>query len=78
MDTQQKVNIIITKLNDIYPNPPIPLHHINNFTLLVAVILSAQSTDKKVNELTPKLFRAAPNPYLMYNLGQLNIYNYIK
>ena len=49
--------IIISELQKLYPEPPIPLNHNGPFTLLIAVVLSAQSTDKKVNELTEGLFK---------------------
>ena len=52
-------------LDGLYPDPPIPLHHSDHFTLLVSVVLSAQTTDKKVNQVTPELFRRAPNPAAM-------------
>ena len=48
----ERAKIILKELKKLYPSPPIPLNHTNPFTLLVAVVLSAQSTDKKVNELT--------------------------
>jgi len=70
--------IILKELNKLYPEPPIPLNHKNPFTLLVAVVLSAQSTDKKVNELTKDLFEIADTPSKMVNLGIDNIYKYIK
>jgi endonuclease-3 len=54
-----KVKFITSTLEDLYPEPDIPLNHENNFTFLVAVMLSAQSTDKKVNEITPELFQIA-------------------
>ena len=78
MKKQERVTIIINKLNQLYPNPPIPLNHTNNFTLLIAVVLSAQSTDKKVNELTPSLFNLASNPKDMILLGEKKIHSYIK
>ncbi len=78
MKKKERANIIIARLQAIYPEPPIPLNHSNHFTLLVAVVLSAQSTDKKVNELTLDLFKVADNPCDMYNLGEATIYNYIK
>ncbi len=78
MKKEERVQIIIKRLEEIYPETPIPLNHQNSFTLLVAVVLSAQSTDKKVNELTNELFRIAPSPKAMYELGEQNIYNYIK
>ena len=70
--------IIICELQKLYPEPPIPLNHNGPFTLLIAVVLSAQSTDKKVNELTEELFKVADNPKKMVNLGIDNIYKYIK
>ncbi len=70
--------IIICELQKLYPEPPIPLNHNNPFTLLIAVVLSAQSTDKKVNELTEELFKVADTPRKMVNLGIDNIYKYIK
>ena len=78
MKKVDRVKIIIKRLEEIYPETPIPLEHQNVFTLLVAVALSAQSTDKKVNELTKDLFKVAPIPLEMYRLGENNIYNYIK
>lgn len=56
-------------LNDLYPNTPIPLKHKDSYTLLVAVMLSAQTTDKKVNEVTPNLFKHADNPHSMSKLS---------
>ena len=70
--------IIICELQKLYPETPIPLNHNGPFTLLIAVVLSAQSTDKKVNELTEGLFKVADNPKKMVNLGIDNIYKYIK
>ena len=70
--------IIIFELQKLYPETPIPLNHDGPFTLLIAVVLSAQSTDKKVNELTERLFKVADNPKKMVNLGIDNIYKYIK
>ena len=72
-------SILIRKeLQKLYPNPPIPLNHENPFTLLVAVVLSAQSTDKKVNQLTKILFKKANTPEKMLELGVSNIYSDIK
>ena len=59
MKLANKVKFITSTLEDLYPEPDIPLNHENNFTFLVAVMLSAQSTDKKVNEITPELFQIA-------------------
>ncbi len=78
MKKNERVKIIIKRLEEIYPETPIPLDHQNPFTLLVAVVLSAQSTDKKVNELTKELFNAAHSAEAMYKLGEKNIYNCIK
>lgn len=57
------------RLEELYPDPPIPLDHDDAFTLLVAVLLSAQCTDKKVNEVTPELFRVGGTPQTMAALG---------
>ena len=78
MRLKQKVEYIISKLEELYPNPEIPLEHENNFTFLVAVMLSAQSTDKKVNEITPNLFSKANNPKDMDKLSIDEIQNIIK
>tara|TARA_Y100000816_G_C25997262_1_gene520949 strand:+ start:188 stop:841 length:654 start_codon:yes stop_codon:yes gene_type:complete len=78
MRKSDRAKIILKELNNLYPYPPIPLDHKNAFTLLVAVVLSAQSTDKKVNELTKDLFKVADTPEKMAKLGQAGIYNYIK
>ena len=77
MKKADRVKIIIKRLEEIYPETPIPLDHKNDFTLLVAVALSAQSTDKKVNELTKDLFKVAPTPLRMHSLGEKRIYHYI-
>ncbi len=74
----ERAKIIINELDKLYPVTPIPLDHINPYTLLVAVVLSAQSTDKKVNELTKDLFIKADTPEKMIKLGIKNIYQYIK
>ena len=78
MKKLERVKVIIKRLEEIYPETPIPLDHQNDFTLLVAVVLSAQSTDKKVNELTQTLFEFATSAEKMYRLGESNIYNHIK
>ena len=78
MKKSQRAEIILKELEKLYPSPPIPLDHKNPFTLLVAVVLSAQSTDKKVNELTKELFKVADNPEKMLKLGISGIYEYIK
>ena len=78
MRKKDRAEIILKELKKLYPSPPIPLDHKNAFTLLVAVVLSAQSTDKKVNELTKSLFKVADNPEKMEKLGISGIYKYIK
>ena len=78
MRLKQKVEYIASKLEELYPNPEIPLDHENNFTFLVAVMLSAQSTDKKVNEITPKLFSKANTPEKMDRLEINEIRDYIR
>jgi endonuclease III len=65
MNRRDKAERIGAILDRLYPEPPIPLHHRDPFTLLVAVMLSAQTTDKKVNEVTPALFEEAPDPESM-------------
>ena len=62
---EEKIGIILDRL---YPDPPIPLEHSSAYTLLVAVMLSAQTTDKMVNKVTPQLFKKANTPELMATL----------
>ena len=69
MKQNEKNKFILSTLEKLYPNPQIPLKHENNFTFLVAVMLSAQSTDKKVNEITPKLFDVANNAKKMSKIA---------
>ena len=78
MRKSERAEIIRKELKKLYPSPPIPLDHTNAYTLLVAVVLSAQSTDKKVNELTKSLFKVADNPEKMLKLGINGIYEFIK
>lgn len=78
MNKKARADLIRDRLDSIYPNPKVPLSHNNSFTLLIAVVLSAQSTDKKVNELTPDLFRSGDTPEAMKSLGKDGIYNIIK
>jgi endonuclease-3 len=68
MNKAQRVAFILAKLSSLYPNPPIPLEHKDAFTLLIAVLLSAQCTDARVNSLTPALFALADNPFAMAKL----------
>jgi endonuclease III len=75
LEKAEKIRVI---LEDLYPRVPIPLTHQDPFTLLVAVVLSAQTTDKKVNEVTPNLFKEAPNPAAMRQLSVEHIKNLIR
>ncbi|QAA80961.1 endonuclease III [Aequorivita sp. H23M31] len=68
MTKKEKVNFVLETLNKIYPQVPIPLDHKDPYTLLIAVLLSAQSTDVRVNQITPILFEIADNPYDMVKL----------
>jgi len=69
MTKQEKVNFVINTLNDLYPEIPIPLDHKDPYTLLVAVLLSAQCTDVRVNQITPLLFAKADNPTDMIKMS---------
>ena len=71
----KKINAILDKL---YPSTPIPLDHCSAYTLLVAVMLSAQTTDKKVNQVTPELFKQANTPEKMSKLSTRTIQNLIR
>jgi endonuclease-3 len=75
---QERADVVRQRLGELYPETPIPLVHGDEFTLLVAVLLSAQCTDKKVNEVTPALFKAAPTPEKMQVLGQEKILEFIR
>ena len=68
MTKQDKVNFIIKTLDELYPTIPIPLDHKDPYTLLIAVLMSAQSTDVRVNQITPLLFARADNPFAMVRL----------
>ena len=74
----ERVAYIQKKLNALYPHPPIPLDHTNVFTLLVAVLLSAQCTDERVNKVTPALFALADNPWDMARLPEQKILELIR
>ena len=78
MKLSHKTKFVISVLNELYPEPEIPLEHENNFTFLVAVMLSAQSTDKKVNQITPKLFAKANTPEKMDKLSEKEIRTLIR
>lgn len=78
MTKQEKVQFVIDTLQEIYPHVPIPLDHKDPYTLLIAVLLSAQSTDVRVNQITPLLFAKADNPYAMVKLSVEEIREIIK
>lgn len=69
MTKKEKIEFVINTLNSLYPEIPIPLDHKDPYTLLIAVLLSAQSTDVRVNQITPILFAKADNPYDMVKLS---------
>lgn len=71
----RRIQAILAKL---YPKPPIPLHHHDPFSLLVAVLLSAQTTDERVNQVTPGLFAEAPTPAAMVELGEARILEHVR
>ena len=74
----ERASIVLKILEAHYPKTPVPLDHQDNFTLLVAVLLSAQCTDERVNKVTPKLFQLADNPRDMRTKSPEEIYNIIK
>lgn len=78
MNKKEKVQFVIDTLQEIYPQVPIPLDHKDPYTLLIAVLLSAQSTDVRVNQITPLLFEKADNPYAMVQLSVEEIREIIK
>lgn len=78
MKRAEKADRIAQQLEELYPETPIPLDHRDPFTLLIAVLLSAQTTDKKVNEVTPALFERAPTPAKMAELEVEEIRQYIR
>ena len=78
MKKLERAKIVLDKLNKIYPNVPIPLKHKNIYELLIAVLLSAQCTDERVNKITPLLFKIAKNPYDMSKVSINRIYQIIK
>ena len=75
---KEKINFILKELNSLYPKTPIPLSHQNKFELLIAVLLSAQCTDERVNQISPILFKVANNPFDMEKISTEKIYNIIK
>ena len=78
MNAKKKIQFISEKLDELFPNPPIPLDHTDAYTMLVAVVLSAQCTDIRVNQVTKVLFKKANTPAAMVKLGQKRIAEIIK
>lgn len=78
MRKKERAERVMERLNAQYPETPVPLDHSDAFTLLIAVLLSAQCTDKKVNEVTPALFRIGPDPAAMASLDEAEILETIR
>jgi endonuclease-3 len=75
---KEKISFILKTLDNLYPNPPIPLDHTDEYTLLIAVLLSAQCTDVRVNQVTPALFKLANNPKMMSEISVESIKEIIR
>ena len=78
MRKKERALFVINRLEELYPETPIPLNHSNKFELLIAVLLSAQCTDERVNEVTPDLFQLANNPEKMKDIPVEKIYKIIR
>lgn len=78
MNKSERVQFILSKLEELYPETPIPLNHSDPYSLLIAVLLSAQCTDERVNQITPLLFAKANNPTDMLKLSVEEIQNIIR
>lgn len=78
MTRKERARFILQRLDELYPDPPIPLEHRNPFELLIAVLLSAQTTDKRVNLVTPALFARASTPQEMIELGEAQVLQHIR
>ena len=78
MRKKERAERVMQRLEEHYPETPIPLDHSDPFTLLIAVLLSAQCTDKKVNEVTPAMFAAGPTPAAMAELDEGEILGFIR
>ena len=78
MRKKERAERVMQRLEQQYPETPVPLDHSDPFTLLIAVLLSAQCTDKKVNEVTPALFAAGPTPAAMAELDEEQILGFIR
>ena len=75
---KERADFILNRLNQLYPETLVPLNHKNHYELLVAVLLSAQCTDERVNKVTPDLFALADNAFDMQHIPLENIYNIIR
>jgi endonuclease-3 len=78
MTKKEKAKFIMNSLDELYPETPVPLIHSDPYTLLIAVLLSAQCTDERVNQITPRLFKKANNPEEMVKLKVEEIRDIIK
>lgn len=78
MKKRERVEYIMSELERLFPDPPVPLDHRDAFTLLVAVLLSAQCTDERVNQVTPGLFAEAADPAAMVALGEARILGHVR
>lgn len=78
MNKQERATFVINTLKELYPSIPIPLNHKDPYTLLIAVLLSAQCTDVQVNKITPILFEKADNPYDMIKMSVEEIRDIIR
>jgi endonuclease-3 len=78
MKRKETVEFILHELERLYPDPPVPLDHTDAYTLLIAVLLSAQCTDARVNTVTPKLFALANNPYDMVKVSVSQIESIVR
>ena len=78
MTKKEKVEYVVQQLEKLYPETPVPLDHKDPYTLLIAVLLSAQCTDERVNKITPSLFEKADNPFDMVKLDVEQIKSIIR
>lgn len=78
MRKKERAEFVLKRLNELYPTTPTPLDHKDPYTLLIAVLLSAQCTDVRVNQVTPYLFKKADNPFSMIKLSVDEIREIIK
>ena len=78
MNKSERAQAIVKILDKTYPKTPVPLNHTDTYSLLIAVLLSAQCTDERVNQITPKLFSIASNPKDMSKISVNKIYKIIK